>query len=166
MRAWTVGGAIIEDPRGHVLLVENLRRNGTTDWTPPGGVIEVAEGEVLWDGLAREVLEETGLIVTEWEGPLWRVRTEAPGLGWVMTVEVHRATAVSGELTVGEDPDGIVIGAEYLHHDEVVDRCIGGHAWVHDPLVGWLRERWTAPRDFAYHVAGERPGSTVVTRLS
>ena len=66
VREWLVGGAIIETPDG-VLLVRNQRRNGDLDWTPPGGVID--EGEDLLAGLAREVEEETGLVVTEWEGP-------------------------------------------------------------------------------------------------
>ena len=38
-----------------------VRRNGSSDWTPPGGVIEVADGESVLDGLTREVAEETGL---------------------------------------------------------------------------------------------------------
>ena len=41
MRDWLVAGAVIEDP-DRVLLVENRRRNGSTDWSPPGGVIDPA----------------------------------------------------------------------------------------------------------------------------
>ncbi len=57
MRDWVVGGALILSDEG-VLLVQNRRRNGTHDWTPPGGVID--EGESLIEGLTREVQEETG----------------------------------------------------------------------------------------------------------
>ena len=42
MRDWVVGGALILSDEG-VLLVQNRRRNGSHDWTPPGGVID--EGE-------------------------------------------------------------------------------------------------------------------------
>ena len=56
MKIWQVAGAVIERD-GAVLLVENLRRNGHTDWTPPGGVIELADGETVLAGLAREVAE-------------------------------------------------------------------------------------------------------------
>src|SRR4051794_17011427 len=59
-----------------VLLVENVRRNGTSDWTPPGGVID--PGEDLLAGLTREVREETGLEVLRWAGPLYEIRAEAP----------------------------------------------------------------------------------------
>ena len=47
MRDWVVGGALIVSDDG-VLLVQNRRRNGSHDWTPPGGVID--EGESLLDG--------------------------------------------------------------------------------------------------------------------
>jgi len=39
VRAWLVGGAVIETGDG-VLLVQNQRRSGLLDWSPPGGVIE------------------------------------------------------------------------------------------------------------------------------
>ena len=76
MRDWLVGGALIESADG-LLLVRNRRRDGSHDWSTPGGVIE--EGEDLLVGLAREVEEETGLVVTEWAaGPLYEVRILAP----------------------------------------------------------------------------------------
>src|SRR3982750_2468999 len=112
MRAWVVGAAVIEGPEG-LLLVRNRRRGGHHDWTPPGGVIEVDDGEALIDGLAREVREETGLTVTDWEGPIYEIACEAPGLGWSLRVECYRALKFEGELAV-DDPDGIVVDARYV----------------------------------------------------
>src|SRR3954469_24067179 len=89
VREWLVASGIIEGPEG-VLLVQNLRRNGTLDWSTPGGVIEVHEGESVVDGLTREVAEETGIRVTEWIGPVYEVEAVAEGLGWSLRVEVHR----------------------------------------------------------------------------
>jgi 8-oxo-dGTP diphosphatase len=94
-----------------VLLVQNRRRDGHVDWSTPGGVID--EGETLLEGLTREVAEETGIVVTEWRGPLWEVTAEAPEMGWRLRVEVHLATAFDGELAV-DDPDGIVVDAQFV----------------------------------------------------
>ena len=54
-----IGAIIIESDR--VLLVERGREPLKGYWSLPGGVLEV--GERLADGLSREVLEETGLVV-------------------------------------------------------------------------------------------------------
>ena len=79
MRSWLVGGALIEGPEG-LLLVQNRRRDGSLDWTTPGGVIEVHEGETVQDGLAREVARGDRIVVTEWEGPVYEVECRgAPG---------------------------------------------------------------------------------------
>jgi 8-oxo-dGTP diphosphatase len=114
VRDWVVGGALILSDEGgatNVLLVQNRRRNGSHDWTPPGGVID--EGESLLEGLTREVEEETGLRVTEWAGPVYEVRCEAPDMGWRLRVEAHVAVAYEGELHV-DDPDGIVVDARFV----------------------------------------------------
>jgi len=54
-----VGAIIIED--GRVLLVERGKEPLRGWWSLPGGVLET--GERLRDGVCREVLEETGLVV-------------------------------------------------------------------------------------------------------
>src|SRR5438105_15433106 len=90
VRKWTVAGGLVESDAG-LLLVQNRRRNGSFDWSPPGGVIEVADGESIVDGLTREVEEETGLRVTEWAGPLYEVQADAPDLGWTLKASVYLA---------------------------------------------------------------------------
>jgi len=95
---WTVAGGLIETDAG-VLLVRNVRRGGSEDWSTPGGVIDADDVDLL-AGLTREVEEETGLRVREWTGPLYEVRAFAPDMGWRMRCEVHRAVAFDGELRV------------------------------------------------------------------
>ncbi len=163
MRQWVVAGGLIE-AGGRVLLVQNRRRDGSLDWTTPGGVIEVHEGEGVVDGLTREVAEETGITVTEWEGPVYLVEAEAPGLGWHLRVEVHRALLFSGELHV-DDPDRIVVDARFVPAGECASHLVGNHVWVREPLGAWLTERWIEPRAYKYRVDGDRRMGLTVVRL-
>ena len=162
MRDWVVGGALIVSDDG-LLLVRNRRRNGSHDWTPPGGVID--DGESLIEGLTREVEEETGLRVTEWAGPVYEVRCEAPDMGWSLRVEAHVAVAYEGVLHV-DDPDGIVVDARFVDPTDCSIHLEGGHPWVCEPLTEWLLERWSHldPRPYGFQVAGTDPATVVVTR--
>jgi 8-oxo-dGTP diphosphatase len=161
VREWLVGGAVIETAEG-VLLVRNRRRNGDLDWTPPGGVID--DGEELLAGLAREVQEETGLVVTEWAGPLYEIVAEAPGLGWRLRVEAWLAVDFEGELRV-DDPDQIVVDARFVCIDDCAVHLTGGHPWVTEPLSEWLAEHWEGKRSYGYRVDGNELRSLVVTRM-
>lgn len=159
MRAWTVAGGLIELD-GRLLLVQNRRRDGSLDWTTPGGVVD--PGEQILEGLTREVEEETGLRVSAWEGPLWTVQAEAPDMGWILEVEVHRAIGFAGDIAV-DDPDGIVVDAVWLDLDGCRE-CLDT-SWVpaREPMLAWLGERWTDVRSFRYRVDGDtRTGSSVV----
>ena len=163
-----VAGGLVENATGAILLVQNRRRNGSLDWTPPGGVIEVGAGETVRDGLTREVAEETGIVVEGWDGPLYQVETVAEGLGWRLRAEVYRATAFHGLITTG-DPDGIVVDACFVHPDACGDHLAQSQQWVREPLSAWLLERWVPAvgeelRSFRYRVDGDGPGPTSVVR--
>jgi 8-oxo-dGTP diphosphatase len=58
--------AIVFDPEGRVLLVERAKPPGMGQWSVPGGSLEGSE--TLAQAVAREVREETGLVVEV--GPL------------------------------------------------------------------------------------------------
>jgi 8-oxo-dGTP diphosphatase len=154
-----VAGAVIEGPEG-VLLVANRRRNGEIDWTTPGGVVD--PGESVLEGLTREVLEETGLTVHSWEGPLYEIETVAPDLGWHLRVEVHRALEVTGDLVV-DDPDGIVVDACWVPGGDCAPRLVASHPWVREPLSAWIGERWEGSRSYRYRVTGTDMRSLEVT---
>ena len=54
-----VGGVVIEN--GHALLIKRGSEPLLGQWSIPGGTLEI--GETLEEGVARELLEETGLVV-------------------------------------------------------------------------------------------------------
>ena len=161
LRRWFVAGAIIEES-GRVLMVENVRRNGSTDWSTPGGVIE--HGEEATAGLAREVVEETGLIVDEFVGPLYSVEAIAADMGWHMTVQVYRAVSWRGHVSVGDDPDGIVVNARFLDHDDAAEHLATNARWVREPIMEWLHHRWSDHRAFRYELIGADRATLVVNR--
>jgi 8-oxo-dGTP diphosphatase len=166
VRNWTVAGGLLENDTG-LLLVQNRRRNGSFDWSPPGGVIEIADGESIVDGLTREVEEETGLRVTEWAGPLYEVTADAPDLGWRLRAEVYLAVSYEGELLV-DDPDGIVVDAQFVALDVCGLHLAQCHPWVREPLAEWLESRWSHTESrapFGYRVDGTDLASLTVTRL-
>jgi 8-oxo-dGTP diphosphatase len=159
-REWLVGGAVIERD-GALLLVQNRRRDGSHDWTPPGGVID--EGESVLEGLSREVEEETGLVVTSWERQIYEVEVAAAGLGWTLRVESWRANDVSGELRL-DDPDGIVVDARFVPFAACASHFDTVPSWVREPVGEWLAERWAGVRPFRYEVVGSDRTTTVVHR--
>ena len=96
MRRWQVAGGLLADHRG-LLLVANRRRDGSIDWSTPGGVVD--EGETPIVALGREVTEETGLVVDAWAAMRWTVEVTFVDLDMHLMVEVHEAASFSGDLS-------------------------------------------------------------------
>lgn len=160
MRRWAVVSGLLEH-EGNLLLVANRRRNGSVDWSPPGGVIDPGEHEL--GALGREVLEETGLVVDDWHGPVYEIAVEFPELEWDLRVVVYRALGWSGEL-VFDDPDGIVHDARFVDATVAAEHLASAPRWVADPVADWLADPWTEPRHYAYTVRGQWPGAIRVER--
>lgn len=161
LRHWQVAGGVVSDERG-LLLVENRRRNGKTDWSTPGGVVDMGETPV--EGLSREVKEETGLEVKTWDGPIYRVEVKAPDAGFFLKVEAFRAELFTGELLI-DDPDGIVIAAEFV--DIIRARTLLDETtspWVGEPLLAHLEDGVSDGRVFRYLVEGKRGQQRRITR--
>ncbi len=148
MRNWSVVSGIVERD-GSLLLVANLRRNGTVDWSPPGGVIEDGEHEV--EALTREVTEETGLVVDAWSGPVYEVGVDLGRHGGNLRVVVYRAVSHSGSFRF-DDPDGIVFDAGFHTPSACHDYLVDAPHWVAEPLRDWLAAPWAELRRYDYRV--------------
>ena len=116
-----MGAVVVHD--GRLLLVRRANEPGRGLWSVPGGRLE--PGETLEQGCAREVLEETGLVVLP--GPLvGRVERDAPGGGVYVIDDLACTVAGSTHLTAGDD---------------AADACWASYDDLDDlPLVPELRE--------------------------
>jgi 8-oxo-dGTP pyrophosphatase MutT (NUDIX family) len=161
MRRWLVAGGIVESSDG-LLLVKNRRRTGAHDWSPPGGVVDETDASPI-AALTREVEEETGLLVSNWQGPVYEVEAVAAGLGWTMRCEVYVADGYEGDLRIA-DPDGIVVDALFVPIERCPAHLEACYPWVREPLTEWLTDRWVEPRGFRYDLRGETISEITVIR--
>jgi ADP-ribose pyrophosphatase YjhB (NUDIX family) len=90
--------AIVFDAEGRVLLVERGKPPGVGLWTVPGGRLEGAE--TLAQAVAREVREETGLVVEV--GPLACV-VERMGDDFHFVILDYLARVIGGTLAAASD---------------------------------------------------------------
>ena len=102
-----VGAVIVED--GKVLLIRRRYEPLKGHWSLPGGMVEV--GETLEAALAREMLEETGLVVDV--GPVIEVfdrimRDEDRRVRYHFVLIDYLCRATAGELRAGSDVDAAV----------------------------------------------------------
>jgi 8-oxo-dGTP diphosphatase len=111
-----VGAVIVNN--GLVLLVRRGSEPLKGHWTLPGGALEV--GETLTEGVAREVREETGLMVepVELVEVLDRIHREDGKVRYHYVILDYLCRVTGGELRAGSDADAArwVERAEWNSH--------------------------------------------------
>ncbi len=98
-------GAIVHDD-GRLLLVRRANPPAAGTWTIPGGKVEPGEDDAT--AVAREVAEETGLVV-EVGRLVGQVERDAPG-GDVFVIRDYECTLAQGSPTdavAGDDADDV-----------------------------------------------------------
>lgn len=158
LRQWKVAGGVMRDSAGLLLLVENERKDRSIDWSTPGGVVDT--GESFVEALTREVQEETGLVVSSWAGPLYRVEVTAPDLGFFLQVEAHGALETSGSIVI-DDPDGIVLSASFCSIDRAHELLVSAPVFVREPLMAHVVDGVDDGRTFSYTIVGRGSARTV-----
>jgi 8-oxo-dGTP diphosphatase len=116
-----VGGVLIEN--GKALLIRRGSEPLLGQWSIPGGTLEL--GETLQEGVAREMLEETGILVRvldlievfERVNPYTPAATRAPGSRprFHFVIVDYLCEKISGEAKAGGD----AVDAAYATEQEL-----------------------------------------------
>ena len=114
-----VGGVVIES--GRALLVKRGTEPLLGHWSIPGGTLEL--GESLQQGVARELLEETGLVVEVLEmievfdrifaEPASGAAGAAHRLKYHFVIIDYLCQRLSGEAQAGSDVTDVAFAAEH-----------------------------------------------------
>lgn len=136
-------GAVIVDGAARVLLVKRRFEPLAGQWSLPGGAVDV--GETLVECVAREMLEETGLVVEV--GPVVEVfdriiRDDGGRVQFHYVLVDYLCRPIGGELRAGSD----VADAVYAAPEELAGFALA------DPATAVIRR--------ALEMAGEGFGPT------
>lgn len=159
VQAYTVASGIIVDKQ-QLLLVQNQRKNGSLDWSTPGGVVD--PGEEVLEALQREVIEETAVVVEGWSQMLYSVDVDFVGREMTLHAQIFRAHSFSGALVV-DDPDNVVVAGRWVSPDQAHGLLDTSPPWVAEPLRHAVDNLFgaasqpagtTTPNEWHYRVTG------------
>jgi len=119
-----VRALLVAQPEMEVLLIHTLVPDtNTLIWLAPGGGLEAQEDPL--DGLFREIHEETGLQVSEAQGPVWkrRMKFHLHGKGWDQSELFYyvpvRKFDPDNSLNPAADEKGIFRGFRWWSQSEI-----------------------------------------------
>lgn len=120
-------GALVRDAQGRLLMVQRGHEPAAGTWSIPGGRVEPGESDT--EAVAREVLEETGLVVKPGALVGTVERQRSPDV--VYDIYDYAAEVVSGDLAAATD----AADARWVGDAEILElRCSPG---LIDTLRAW-----------------------------
>jgi len=132
-----VGAVVVK--QGRVLLVQRGTEPAKGKWSIPGGLIDV--GESLREAVAREVREETGLLVEPLEliELLDRIHRDGDRVRYHYVIADYLCRVVGGTLLAASDADAVrwVERAEWNSHSALGIEPITARVIE----AGWQRAR-------------------------
>jgi 8-oxo-dGTP diphosphatase len=141
-----------------------VRQQGPDDpapnWALPGGVVE--PGELLYEALARELREETGLAMVRPTRLLNVSQLKIPEGRWAGTWTAFAFEVdIDGEIDCA-DPDGLVLEARWVGVQEAV-RLLSALSLpsMRDPIVAYLRGRAEVPTVWVWPRGLDQPPEVV-----
>lgn len=134
-----IDAALVRDTDGESVLL--VRQQGPSDprayWVLPGGLVE--SDEIVTEGLAREVREETGLRVLEFGQLVYAMHSVDGANGSQYVAFVLEAAGWDGEIRP-DDPDGYILEAAFVPTAEAIER-LEQLPWeaMSRPIAAYLR---------------------------
>jgi 8-oxo-dGTP diphosphatase len=147
-----------------VLVLQQTHPDAPPVWVLPGGLVE--SGELIVDGLIREVQEEAGAQVTtiarlaclsQIDRPDYAMQTVA----FIFEVDVWHGT------WQGHDPDAEIVGVELVPLAEAIVRLQANGGWpgIQEPMLAYLQGQIASGSIWFYredaggqHLIGRLPG--------
>ncbi len=119
-----------------ILMVQQPDVDGLY-WFIPGGVVE--QGELIHEALQREVMEETGLTITDEAHLAYITQVDAIYQSRQVVAFVLEISAYQGDLNPN-DPDNLTHDVAFVSITEAINR-LNRVIWasMRDPLQAYLR---------------------------
>jgi ADP-ribose pyrophosphatase YjhB (NUDIX family) len=126
-----------------VIILQKTGNDTPPCWLLPGGLVEA--GELITEGLRREVLEEAGVQVAAFSHLACFMQLDRPAHRAQVLAYFFEATEWTGELG-GADPDDEILDVQLVPLAEAITRIEKNNAWpcMKRPLLTYLREECIA----------------------